>query len=843
MEWETVTGSPTISTAIKRSGEASLRCNPTAATAYVAQTFYNGAAADLDYFFRFYLRIASSTDALDTIFLVRSTTNENTLSIRLNSDRTLELWDENDNTSPTQIGSDSSALNTDQWYRIEVKIELDVSGDPDVATAYIDGSSFASGGSFTFVSNNPGNLRLGAATATTCDLYFDDVAVNDSTGSYQNTLIGEGSIVHLYPNGDGDTQDTAEDYTDVDEKPTPDDNTTWANLTTNGWVYEVTLENSSVPGIGTSDTISVVHVGIREAAATAASESWQLRVKSASGGTLLESATITHNDVTWRTNGDTTFVGYQLTSYVDPTTGVAWTPTGTNSLDNMQIGVEAIDAAPDIYVSSLWAVVEYVPAAGGSPTVNKSEAITVSESVTVSVPLMPPVSVSDSITVAEATKLLPTSNVSVSDSVAVTEAVKVLVVNQVAVSDTVLVTDIAQYYQDTIYVSEAVSVAVVSGSDSSLSVNVSDAVGVAESVSAKVTSFVSASDSVGLSEALKLLVTSVVAVSEAIGVAEALTLLVTSYAAVNDGVAVTESVSVRVPTLGGISVSDAVTVSEAVTLRVVSFINTSDTIATTEALNATQVLTLQVSDTILVTDIAQYYQDTIAVSEAVSVSIVGGGAGATLSVAVSDAVTVTEAVSVAVPLMGPVSVSDSVSVTENVVLTMVCNVNKSESVTVTESVLRRVDSSLSVSDAVTVSEAVTLKVTSRISVSDSVGVSEAVTPTLVYNVNKSEAISVTESRALSIVTGSVVPRSVSVSDTIVVSDTVDLCRQAQDRASTWHPRTTVTTTYTAGSSVSTTWSGAGEITTDWEDPTLSSSTWESTTTTTTTWSDGDDDSC
>ena len=120
-------------------------------------------------------------------------------------------------------------------------------------------------------------------------------------------------------------------------------------------------ESSSAAGIGSTDTISVIQVGVREAPLTAAADSYALRIKSASSGTTIEGTTLTHNDTTYKTNGDALPRIYSLTSYTDPTTAVAWTPTGTNSLDNMQVGVHAIDATPDILTSTLWALVEYVP--------------------------------------------------------------------------------------------------------------------------------------------------------------------------------------------------------------------------------------------------------------------------------------------------------------------------------------------------------------------------------------------------------------------------------------------------------------------------------------------------
>ncbi|MEK7071553.1 MAG: hypothetical protein AAB943_01290, partial [Patescibacteria group bacterium] len=79
-------------------------------------------------------------------------------------------------------------------------------------------------------------------------------------------------------------------------------------------------------------------------------------------------STKTHDDTTyrWPIGDPATDRPFSLTSYTDPTTTVAWTVTGTNSLANMQVGVTAIDADPDMNITSISAVVEYVLATPSS---------------------------------------------------------------------------------------------------------------------------------------------------------------------------------------------------------------------------------------------------------------------------------------------------------------------------------------------------------------------------------------------------------------------------------------------------------------------------------------------
>lgn len=92
-----------------------------------------------------------------------------------------------------------------------------------------------------------------------------------------------------------------------------------------------------------------------------------MRVKSTSGGTVTSTAAADAGNATARTNPNgTTAFGRPLISETDPTTGSVWTPTGTNSIDNMQIGASNVDAdsTPDLWVLTMAAMIEYVPSAG-----------------------------------------------------------------------------------------------------------------------------------------------------------------------------------------------------------------------------------------------------------------------------------------------------------------------------------------------------------------------------------------------------------------------------------------------------------------------------------------------
>jgi len=360
VEYDAIVGSPTINTSTKRSGEASIRINPTAATQHVR---YEVAADTTDVkFARVYIYLVSAPASLTQIIkLSDSTVTGDGLGIRLNSNRTLECWDDS---VGLQVGSDSSAINLNQWYRIE----LSNGAESDSVSARIDGVDICSTGSLDGVGAvAPIRLFVGALSSATMDMYIDDIAVNNELGTDQNSFPGAGSIVHLQPNAAGDTDGSTSNpngWQAVDEV-TPDDATTIAVLDANNDVLSVNLESASSAGIDSYDTVTLVQVGERSSAFSAAAMSWRLGIKSQSSGTITYSATTTHNDVTYRTNGDTTAPQiYTVTSYLDPQAGGSWT---TTLLDSTQILMLAGDATPDINLSTLWALVEYVD---GTASVN-----------------------------------------------------------------------------------------------------------------------------------------------------------------------------------------------------------------------------------------------------------------------------------------------------------------------------------------------------------------------------------------------------------------------------------------------------------------------------------------
>lgn len=374
VEWQAqLSSAPTISTTTKNTGGAALRIlNATIYTSKGLSHTLN--ATDLDVLYaQFYFRIATAPDANTSIFtFYDAAVGTMSVSLQVGNDRKLELWY---NDTATQVGSDSSALSTDTWYRIEVKMDRSGGAGAGILEAKIDGVTFASTTTATITvgGNKIGiGAELNGDGASTLEFFFDDVVIRD------DAYPGGEKVVIAIPTGSGDNNPTTGDYSMIGEIPpsnTATSGSTMIELDSNGVIADFAMTDSLTMGIDTVDTISAVSVLARIREEAAGTSSYQLRLKSASGGTVSSTAAADAGNATVRTNPNgTTAFGRPLISETDPTTGSAWTPTGTNSIDNMQVGITNVDSdsTPDLWCLTLCAMVLYKDGSAPGGTIVKT---------------------------------------------------------------------------------------------------------------------------------------------------------------------------------------------------------------------------------------------------------------------------------------------------------------------------------------------------------------------------------------------------------------------------------------------------------------------------------------
>lgn len=374
VELSTTSGTASVQSTTVRTGGFAGRTNPAAATGFFRYHAFAANQSSIGYQ-RVYLRIATLPAANTTVMRFLDIANATCAQIRLTATGTLVLLD----AAGTAVGSASAALSTGTWYRVELK--CDASTSPGSVDARIDGVSFASG--VNNIQSPWARVIVGPVITATCDLFWDDWALNDASGSTQTSWPGDGKILHLVPTGDGDNHawsntanaaGSATNWQLVDEVP-PNDAT---DLVQTGTLNTEDMYALTDSGIGASDTVNVVMVGARlrnnvADAATAA----KVQVKKTSAGTIAQGTDIIPNSTTWATNAPAEPRNYTLITTADPNSA-AWTQA---TLDSMQAGAKLTVAGTNrIQVTALWVSADYTPSS--STPVSSSDTASGAESAT-----------------------------------------------------------------------------------------------------------------------------------------------------------------------------------------------------------------------------------------------------------------------------------------------------------------------------------------------------------------------------------------------------------------------------------------------------------------------------
>lgn len=356
MEWNTNTGSnhAVVTSPAPRTGTY---CMKSSGTAQISEYLHRILASDtvMNVNLSAWIYIEQAPSGIVDIMRFENAAGSSESRIRLNTNRTLECW-----TSVAQLGSDSTAVALNTWTQIGFTWDETT----NTASCYLSGSQFATG-----LSNDLGggtSISWGFQAAITGVVYFDDIIWNDDQGTNNNALPTTEKLVYLRPNGAGDTITTtviggtapaATIWESVDEI-TPDDAVTFATMTAASSLFDVAMENASVGGIGSEDTVKFVAFGLRGSAASAASATYIPRMKSFSGGVISSGTTTTHAVATYWTNDDTANTRiYQLIAAVAPQTAAAWT---SSDIDGLQLRTATSDATPNVLVTTVWALVAFI---------------------------------------------------------------------------------------------------------------------------------------------------------------------------------------------------------------------------------------------------------------------------------------------------------------------------------------------------------------------------------------------------------------------------------------------------------------------------------------------------
>jgi hypothetical protein len=372
IEWNGTTSTPTIETTISRSNGTAVRIAPGATKQIQWSSYSSGQGVK---FYRVYFYIVTAP-ALSRSFLSIDNGANSKIGVQLTSARLLQLMNNED---AAQIGSNSSAINTGEWYRLEVKVD-----STTLATTSVEARVYAASDEATLLWNPSGTANL-AADPNRCslrnvgdanlDIVFTDITINDAAGSVLNDWPGEGSIVYLRPSGAGaSTQwtrggaDSGSNWGQVDET-TPNDVTDYVESNTSGQTDDYALTNTPA-AVGASDVIKWVAAGARFAITATTGGDPTVVTRITAGGNTDESANLPTETTFWRSyTATSTFIQQHVLTDMPGASTSAWTKS---DLDGAELGIrETTTDTHFIRISALWLLAEHkaAPAGGGGTAV------------------------------------------------------------------------------------------------------------------------------------------------------------------------------------------------------------------------------------------------------------------------------------------------------------------------------------------------------------------------------------------------------------------------------------------------------------------------------------------
>lgn len=393
-----INGAPTISTTTVRSGNASFLC---AADARYKLYPVPGSALSRPYYFRTYFQKSANVANATNIVMFQDSGFTVQHRLLLNTNGTVALQ----NSAFGALGSASSALSNNTWYRLEVLLNVSAAG-ADTYEFRVDGVSIASGTS-ALSANAPAFIVMGCSGGTpTANLFFDDVALNDDqTGGAQTSWPGDGKVVLLAPisdasrtgftgGGGGTTNlfDANNNYpptgvistgTNASQNGSATSNTT-DNYTVNLGAY-TTAVASGGGGLGGSDTVTLVQALARGGNSTTTSRNFG--IQSTAEPVIAETTQGT----------GTTAAGTEVTGWTTARTAVSYAPSVTLGNSPILEFRKATASTDRLMCDMLGLYVEYVPATSQNIPLGAS-ALQFSSSLALSAPTQIPLGASSLVT-------------------------------------------------------------------------------------------------------------------------------------------------------------------------------------------------------------------------------------------------------------------------------------------------------------------------------------------------------------------------------------------------------------------------------------------------------------
>ena len=249
----TTISSGSVSSSEHRSGNY---CLSLTGSAYVTKTF----AAASEVFIRFALKRSSWTDTGSSHIVLRSGTSVQ-FQLKWSASSTVGVY-----VNTTLVANGSITLQPNTWYLFEIRyLEADSTGRIQVKIDGVMDIDYGPADTKPSTLTTVDNLYLGGPVGPA---YYDDIAINDTNGSVDNSWCGDGHVLAYVPNGNGDVSqltgsdnNSTDNYALVDEIPTgssPDDYVQDTSvdqydlyqITNTGWSGGVSISRAWVEGRG-----------------------------------------------------------------------------------------------------------------------------------------------------------------------------------------------------------------------------------------------------------------------------------------------------------------------------------------------------------------------------------------------------------------------------------------------------------------------------------------------------------------------------------------------------------------------------------------------------------------
>ena len=346
-EFNSTSGTTSIQTSVKRTGDYAFRANPTTTNVGYGtmvglsttgeNTSYSVATAYITMYFRVDTIPASNDDPI-LVFMTSALAVK--LELRLNSSGQIAAYD----SALSLLGTGSTALSTGTWYRLEISCGT-AAGSAGAWEVKINGASEISG-TGTLLNVNNSIARLGKwvdRNGNSVDFFYDDVWIDNSA------FIGAHEVKILIPNANGSTMQWtngtgSSDYQEVDEIPTSATDYVRNPASGGGEIALFDVQDTSTASItGTINALKGM-VNMREDTSTTSSTNLRFR----SGST---------NSDTTALNLNFSFNWYSKLFGTDPDTSSAWTSSG---VDGVEIGAIENNTLA-IRLATAYVTVSYTP--------------------------------------------------------------------------------------------------------------------------------------------------------------------------------------------------------------------------------------------------------------------------------------------------------------------------------------------------------------------------------------------------------------------------------------------------------------------------------------------------